>query len=74
MKWSACHERGVPDRIRTYDLPNTGGCSIHLSYGELMESEAIYNFKTKLLPKILARASNIIPDGLGLSFEEHLLD
>ena len=30
MKWSACHERGtkkkiwVPDRIGTYDLPNTG--------------------------------------------------
>ena len=51
MKWSACHKRGtkkesdrVPNRIRTYDLPiqTPGGRSIHLSYGELMESETIY--------------------------------
>ena len=32
-----------PDRIRSYDLPNTGrALFVHLSYGELMESEAIY--------------------------------
>ena len=51
MKWSACHKRGtkkeydwVPDRIRTYDLPiqTPGRRTIHLSYEELMKSEAIY--------------------------------
>ena len=32
-----------PDRIRTYHLPNTGrALFIHLSYEELMESEATY--------------------------------
>ena len=30
----------VPDRIRTYDLPETGRALYQLSYGELMESEA----------------------------------
>ena len=30
----------VPDRIRTYELPNTWQALV--SYGELMESEAIY--------------------------------
>ena len=32
----------VPERIRTYDLLNTGRALYPLSYGELMESEAIY--------------------------------
>ena len=32
----------VPNRIRTYDLPNTGQAPYSLSYAELMESEAIY--------------------------------
>ena len=33
----------VPNRIRTYDFPNTGQVPLYsLSYGELMESEAIY--------------------------------
>ena len=32
----------VPDRIQTYDLPNTGQGLYPLSYRELMESEAIY--------------------------------
>ena len=32
----------VPDRIRTYGLPDTGQALYPLSYGELMESEAIY--------------------------------
>ena len=32
----------VPDRIRTYNLPNTGRALYSLSYGELVESEAIY--------------------------------
>ena len=48
-KWSTCQERvtekkvWVPDRIRTYDLPNTGrALYIHLSYGELVDSEALY--------------------------------
>ena len=47
MKRSACHERGTKKNLRprkdskpmTSQTP--GGCSIHLSYGELMESEAI---------------------------------
>ena len=30
----------VPDKIRTYELPNTWQALV--SYGELMESEAIY--------------------------------
>ena len=31
------------DRIRTYDLPNTGrALFVHFSYEELMESDAIY--------------------------------
>ena len=30
----------VPDRIRIYELPNTWQALV--SYGELMESEAIY--------------------------------
>ena len=32
----------VPDRIRTLTSETPGGRSIHLSYGELIESEAIY--------------------------------
>ena len=32
----------VRNRIRTYDLPNTGQALYPLSYGELMESEAIH--------------------------------
>ena len=32
----------IPDRIWTYDLPNTGRGLYPLSYIELMESEAIY--------------------------------
>ena len=44
MKWSACHERGTKKKKvlepMTSRIP--GGRSIHLSYGELMESEAIY--------------------------------
>ena len=32
----------VPDRIQTYDLPNTWLALYPLSYGQLTESEAIY--------------------------------
>ena len=32
----------VPDRIQTYDLPTTGRALYPLSYGELVENEAIY--------------------------------
>ena len=32
----------VPDRVGTYDLPNTERALYPLSYGELMESEAIW--------------------------------
>ena len=47
-QWSACHECHwdkekicVPNRIQTFDLPNTGwALLIHLSYGELMEIRA----------------------------------
>ena len=32
----------IPDMIRTYDLPYTRWALYPLSYGETMESEAIY--------------------------------
>ena len=31
----------IPDRIWTYDSQTPGGRTIHLNYGELMETEAI---------------------------------
>ena len=43
MSWVWDEEKiRVPDRIRTYNPQTPDGCSIHLSYGELMESDAIY--------------------------------
>ena len=51
------------DRIRTYDLPNTGrALFVHLSYEELMESDAIYiyilgSYLTRVLHT--ARISNV---------------
>ena len=44
MKWSACHERGTKKKkvLEPITSRTPGGRSIHLSYGELMESEAIY--------------------------------
>ena len=48
MKWSACHERGTkkksesPTEFDPMASQTPGGRSVHLSYGELMESEAIY--------------------------------
>ena len=47
MKRSACHERGtkkISETAKGFEPMTSqtpGGCSIHLSYGELMESEAI---------------------------------
>ena len=48
----------VSDRIRTYDLPKTGRALCPLSYGELMESEAILlgSYLTRVLHT--ARISN----------------
>ena len=50
-----------PDRIRTYDLPNTGrALFIHLSYEELIESEAIYILGSYLTGVLhTARISNV---------------
>ena len=40
-EWSKEKNR-VVDTIRAYDLPNTRRALYPLSYGELMETEAIY--------------------------------
>ena len=49
----------VSDRIRTYDLPNTGRTLCPLSYGELMESEVILlgSYLTRVLHT--AKISNV---------------
>ena len=47
----------VPERIRTYDLLNTGRALYPLSYGELMESEAIGSYLTGVMHT--ARISNV---------------
>ena len=48
MKYSACHESGKkkksksPTGFEPMTSQTPGGRSNHLSYGDLMESEAIY--------------------------------
>ena len=48
MKYSACHDRGKkkksesPTGFEPMTSQTPGGRSNHLSYGDLMESEAIY--------------------------------
>ena len=66
MKWSACHERGTkkkkiwdPDRIRTYDLPNTGRALYPLERGHILGSYAYANHsksKTSRTNNIRARS------------------
>ena len=48
IKWSASHERGTKKKsvsltgFKPMTTQTLGERSIHLSYGELLESEAIY--------------------------------
>ena len=62
MIWSACHERGtkkkiwVPDRIRTYDLPNTWRALYPL---HLLKSEAIHYVHIWHASCTTARISNV---------------
>ena len=65
MKWSACQERGtkkkiwVPDRIRTYDLPNTGRAlyPLELRRTHRERGHILGSFLTRVLHT--ARISNV---------------
>ena len=65
MKWSACQERGtkkkiwVPDRIRTYDLPNTGEAlyPLELRRTHRERGHILGSFLTRVLHT--ARISNV---------------
>ena len=65
MKWSACQERGtkkkiwVPDRIRTYDLPNTGRAlyPLELRRTHRERGHVLGSFLTRVLQT--ARISNV---------------
>ena len=63
-KWTNQHNKSMeqrktlsPDRIQTYDPQTLGGHSIHLNYGELMESQRSYTsfkFDTFIVPTNIA--------------------